>query len=476
MIIFLDARGNIVVPSAPEPIGRNSNDAGIIYIVAPFSQSAQIYLTFTLPNGETVFGGLAAPAEYTEAAREAVGLASYLFAVKGTALSVWRYKLPGTVTLYAGTVQYTVVTITESMRATASGTFTVSRGNTINLPDDPPLDAWKALATAVSTADASAEEANVRGKRIEATLYGEDGMPDSPEDSVFARLAKMEQRLNAIKDYEGDSMVAAQLFPPTISPHVSDGIFDGIEIRNNEANGDSVVKWAIYELRVGSDEEIISEFVKHVDYAGECCVVDLKCNRIYSVAAVNAVGAESEMSEPTGFFVHSLGDAKVYMADETFKRIEEVEIGDQVPALDSEDGFENVTNVFKAYVDKVAEITLSDGRTVRFAEGALLVHCIDTSEHDFALESCTDLWLSFISGIGGSSVLRGDSGAYYKLAVGNHILSFRLPIGAEPDDHPTVEKIEWVELPEPMLAYSLGVDDGVCLVDGTVVFNITPTN
>lgn len=153
MIIFLDAQGNIVTTSAPEPIGRNSNNANIIYIVAPFSSAANIYMTFTLPNGEPLFGGLLDPTD-----REDLTQAAHLFTLPDSALSAWRYLPRSSVTRLSGVVQYTIVTVTESMRATASGTFTVSRGNRLILPETPTPDVWNDLLQIISYKNADIDE------------------------------------------------------------------------------------------------------------------------------------------------------------------------------------------------------------------------------------------------------------------------------------------------------------------------------
>ena len=183
MIIFLDAGGKILAAS-PEKVGRNSNLATSIYIVAPFVSDTTVYLTFRLPNGEELFGGIAREEEelpYEDAAQKA----AYLFTASG--FSVWKYALPGSVTLYAGTVQYTVVTLTESMRATSTGTFAVSKGNRLIFPDAEPENAWELLTNAV--------------KALENTLYDAGELP--PElgaNSLAERVAKAENALEGKLD------------------------------------------------------------------------------------------------------------------------------------------------------------------------------------------------------------------------------------------------------------------------------------
>lgn len=187
MIIFLDARGNIITPSAPEPIGRNSNDAGVIYVVAPISQAANIYMTFTLPNGEPLFGDILEKVSKGEEVGDDVQ-ASYVFTLPDGALSVWRYRVPASVTRVAGVVQYTIVTVTDSMRATASGTFTVSRGNRLILPNDPTPDAWNRVLEAVGYKNADIDQ-------ILEEIYGVGGtVGDAKEGGILDRVQKLEER------------------------------------------------------------------------------------------------------------------------------------------------------------------------------------------------------------------------------------------------------------------------------------------
>ncbi|MBQ8908334.1 MAG: hypothetical protein IJY71_07100 [Clostridia bacterium] len=184
MIIFLDAGGNILTASSPEKVGRNSNFATSIYIVAPFVSDTTVYLTFRLPNGEELFGGIAHEEEelpYEDAAQKA----AYLFTASG--FTVWKYALPESVTLYAGTVQYTVVTLTESMRATATGTFLVSKGNRLVFPDAEPENAWELLTKAV--------------KALENTLYDAGELPPKlGANSLAERVAKAENALEGKLD------------------------------------------------------------------------------------------------------------------------------------------------------------------------------------------------------------------------------------------------------------------------------------
>ena len=187
MIIFLDSQGALVGTSSSEPIGRNSNDVGMIYVVAPFSAATTIYFTFTLPNGDTLFGNLAEPAEGEVDTRQA---ATHLFGVSDTDLNVWRYKLKASVTRYAGTVHYTVVTVTESMTATAYGTFTVSRGNKITLPKNPPEDAWTTICTALGYQGTDIET-------IIERLCGDLKSETPAEGTIAARVAKNESDIEA---------------------------------------------------------------------------------------------------------------------------------------------------------------------------------------------------------------------------------------------------------------------------------------
>ena len=188
MIIFLDAGGNIVTASAPEPIGRNSNDAASIYIVAPFTDSATIYLTFKLPNGEQLFGGVGESGASLPDDK-AGQAASFLFTASG--FSVWRYKLTANVTLFAGQVQYTVVTLAGTMRATATGSFTVQRGNKLVVPENEPENAWEILSQKVTETAEDVED-------LSKAIYGEEGA-EGDGGSLVDKLKLIEDTIKAIE-------------------------------------------------------------------------------------------------------------------------------------------------------------------------------------------------------------------------------------------------------------------------------------
>ena len=198
MIIFLDSGGDIVATSAPDKVGRNSNDAASVYIVAPFKSATSICLTFRLPNGQELFGGVAHEGEelpYDAAAQKA----AYLFTASG--FSVWRYKIPASVTLYAGNVQYTIVTLTENMRATATGSFKVARGNRVIFPDAEPENAWELLKN----------QANQNADAIE-TLEGEfeDLKNQAPSglDEIVETISRIEQQIEGKLDKITDTAQA----------------------------------------------------------------------------------------------------------------------------------------------------------------------------------------------------------------------------------------------------------------------------
>jgi hypothetical protein len=159
----------------------------VIYIVAPISQAANIYMTFTLPNGEPLFGDVLEKVSKGEEVGDDVR-ASYVFTLPDGALSVWRYRVPASVTRLAGVVQYTIVTVTDSMRPTASGTFTVSRGNRLILPNDPNPDAWNRILEALGYKNADIDQ-------LLEEIYGAGGtLGDAKEGGILDRVQKLEER------------------------------------------------------------------------------------------------------------------------------------------------------------------------------------------------------------------------------------------------------------------------------------------
>ena len=150
MIVFLDQNGNVIT-SSTDRIGRNSNDASIIYVVGYIPAEATVYMTFTLPNGKTLFGGLAGQASGDDTPQEA----TYLLSLEG--VSAWRYVVPSSVTALSGVVDYDIYAQTESMRFSAHGTFTVAKGNPIVSPSDHPSDVWDEISVKLSSLEASLE-------------------------------------------------------------------------------------------------------------------------------------------------------------------------------------------------------------------------------------------------------------------------------------------------------------------------------
>lgn len=213
MIIFLDARGNIVTPPVPEPIGRGSNDANTIYIVAPLSSSANIYMTFTLPNGEALFGGLAENVRSSSQQADSLQ-ASYLFTLPDSELSVWKYLVKSTVTRLSGVVQYTVVTVTSSMRATSPGTFTVSKGGRIKLPEDPTPSAWDEILAQVGYKN---EELEFLISVIFGEEEGYEGLVSKVE-SVERKSERNEKNIN----YASEKISAIRESVPCVSLHMED--------------------------------------------------------------------------------------------------------------------------------------------------------------------------------------------------------------------------------------------------------------
>jgi hypothetical protein len=108
-------------------------------------------MTFTLPNGKTLFGGLAGQASGDDTPQEA----SYLLTLEG--VSAWRYNVPSSVTAMSGVVSYDIYALTESMRFSASGTFTVSKGNPIVSPSDPSSDVWDEILVKLSSLEDTLE-------------------------------------------------------------------------------------------------------------------------------------------------------------------------------------------------------------------------------------------------------------------------------------------------------------------------------
>ncbi|MBO7169611.1 MAG: hypothetical protein J6W28_00360 [Clostridia bacterium] len=145
MLIYLDELGN-VAQSVTERVGRNSNDASVIYVVSFFPAASAVYMTFTLPNGKALFGGLADGATGEDIPQ----MASFIGSI-GEGMTVWRYSVPQAVTALSGVVSYTIYAQNGEVRSSAAGTFTVAYGSRIVLPESPTEDAWNQILDRLST-------------------------------------------------------------------------------------------------------------------------------------------------------------------------------------------------------------------------------------------------------------------------------------------------------------------------------------
>lgn len=166
MIIFLNRNGETVTATAEESIGRGSVNASSVYIVAPFLPSCAVQLSFVLPDGTGLYGGIAGE-------EKTATVISSVTAPEG--YSVWKWDIDSRVTKLAGTVCYTIlVTDEHGARFTFSGTFNVSRGAPVQIMAPTPKqeswsdEDWNALVTAISNANENATAAETAKAEAEA--------------------------------------------------------------------------------------------------------------------------------------------------------------------------------------------------------------------------------------------------------------------------------------------------------------------
>ena len=166
MIIFLNRNGETVTATAEESIGRGSVNASSIYIVAPFLSSCVVQLSFVLPDGTGLYGGIAGEEATATAITSVTAPEGY---------SLWKWDIDARVTKLAGTVCYTIlVTDEHGARFTFSGTFNVSRGAPVTImAPNPKQDGWSdedwsALVTAISNANENATAAETAKNAAEA--------------------------------------------------------------------------------------------------------------------------------------------------------------------------------------------------------------------------------------------------------------------------------------------------------------------
>lgn len=156
-----------------------------------------------------------------------------------------------------------------------------------------------------------------------------------------------------------------ELLAPSIEATETNGSGGEITITNDPANGDNVVKYAIYE----ADGTLHS----YVDYTGNPQVVrGLSYLVYYYVTAIGIDGSESPKSNLVETAQCFVAGTPVLMADGSYKMIEEIVVGDKVQSYNHEtskycDG--EVTEIVTGYTDRIAMILFEDGNSVAMAEG-----------------------------------------------------------------------------------------------------------
>lgn len=153
MVIFLNDLGEAVLSSSPTTVGRNSNDASELVIVAPADsalRNAVVYTAFRLPNGVEVFGGLATDGAGNTVPAPAEELGVETVEEWGSFVA-WRQRISSAVTSISGIVAFTIYCSTESMRTSATGTFEVTRAvRSFDPADSAAPDVWGQIATAIA--------------------------------------------------------------------------------------------------------------------------------------------------------------------------------------------------------------------------------------------------------------------------------------------------------------------------------------
>lgn len=141
MIIFLDTSGQIISDDSSEQIGRNSSNVAQIYIVTKMSPTTKFFFSFRLPNGTNRYGGFAENSEEYSASLIAENVEGY---------NVFIYPVRDNITEYAGTVEYTVYGVTESMRTSGTSSFSVNPAVRIDIGTEPTPNVWEDILALIS--------------------------------------------------------------------------------------------------------------------------------------------------------------------------------------------------------------------------------------------------------------------------------------------------------------------------------------
>ena len=138
MIYFADASG-AVARCVPERVFQGSAEGSRIYLVAPFSQSETVSVSFRLPDGASTRPYLLS---YE-------GKLDGMTDEQGTPLHGWSLLLPAAVTADFGTVSVQFYCNASGI-ATEAVQFTVERGVRRELPEVPSGEAYEEIVAAVT--------------------------------------------------------------------------------------------------------------------------------------------------------------------------------------------------------------------------------------------------------------------------------------------------------------------------------------
>lgn len=150
MIFIINSQGT-TQSVLHEPVYQGSNGANQIILVAPFAQSVNPTVAFTLPNGIQTEPLLMTPFQNNTG--------EILYDADKNAYNMWSVDIDYPITEYAGLVdvQFTLYLGSEKVLGTYTSAFEVGKGVPNTLPKSPSLDTYAQILNYLSSISADAQ-------------------------------------------------------------------------------------------------------------------------------------------------------------------------------------------------------------------------------------------------------------------------------------------------------------------------------
>lgn len=232
MVFISDANGTLI-QVVNTTVYQGSFNAAEVVLIAPFSQSNVVTVSYVLPNGVSLSPVLLSPLGQLDGMQDAAG----------NTLSAWSVLLGAAVAEWSGTVTASFLVSIPSGDGKAAGgrvsttTFEVSRGVYIAPPDTPTASLWEDILTQLATANGKTDTAN-------ASLASLARRVSALEVSVAGKLDKVTSATSNTQAYvkRPDGSQGLEAIPTFNLTNLNDGQYPGsLESPSGNATGDNAV-------------------------------------------------------------------------------------------------------------------------------------------------------------------------------------------------------------------------------------------